>query len=71
MFRGRRLEVEDWGDGVIVSDADSPSTREQEGCVFGFFHPETRFQKSAFSGSMWTVGQNDMIHVRFRVDTKM
>ena len=23
--------------------ADSPSTRKREGCLFGFFHPETRF----------------------------
>ena len=46
--------------------ADSTSTWEQVGCVFGFFYPETRFQKSAFSGSVWTVGQNDVIHVRFR-----
>ena len=50
---------------------DSPSTRKREGCVFGFFHPETRFQKSAFSGavfsgSVWTVGQNNEIFVRFR-----
>ena len=51
--------------------ADSLSTQKQEGCVFWFFHPETRFQKSAFSGaafsgSVWTVGQNDAIHMRFR-----
>ena len=51
--------------------ADSPSTRKREGCVFGFLHPETHFQKSAFSGaafsgSVWTVSQNDAIHVRFR-----
>ena len=45
--------------------ADSPSTWKWEGCVFGFLHPETRFQKSAFSGSVWTVGQNDAIPVRF------
>ena len=25
---------------------------------WSFFHPETRFQKSAFTGSMWTIGQN-------------
>ena len=30
-----------------------------------FFDPETHFQKSAFSGSVCTVGQNDAIHVRF------
>ena len=40
-----------------------------KGGVFGFFHPETRFQKSAFSGaaftgSMWMIGQNDAKHVR-------
>ena len=37
---------------------------------FGFPQPETCFQKSAFScaafsGSVWMVGQNDAIHVRF------
>ena len=31
-----------------------------------FLNPETRFQKSVFSGSVRTVGQNDAIHVRFR-----
>ena len=51
---------------------DSLSTREQEGCVLGFFHPETRFQKSVFlvtvfSGSVWMVGPNDAIHVSFRM----
>ena len=44
---------------------------KREGCVFGFFHPETRFQKSAFSGavlsaSVWTVDQNDASRVCFR-----
>ena len=50
--------------------ADWLSTREREGCIFRFFHLETRFQKSAFSGaafsgSVWTVSQNDAKHVRF------
>lgn len=45
--------------------ADSPSARKREGCVLGFFHAETRFQKRAFSGSVWRVGQNDAQHVRF------
>ena len=44
--------------------ADSPSTWERKGSVLGFFNPETRFQKSAFTGSMWTIGQNDAKHVR-------
>ena len=44
--RGRRLEVEVWGDGI-------------KGSVFEFFHPETRFQKSVFTGSMLAIGQND------------
>ena len=51
--------------------ADSPSTWKWEGCLFGFLHPETRFQKSAFSGaafsgSVWRVGQNDAVCVCFR-----
>ena len=55
--------------------ADTSSTREREGCIFGSFHPDTHFQKSAFSvalfsGSMWPVGQNDAIHVRFRMKTQ-
>ena len=29
---------------------------------FGFLHPETCFQKSAFSGSVLTIGQNYAIH---------
>ena len=54
---------------------DSPSTREWEGCIFGFFHPETRFQKSvfsivAFSGAVWTVSQNDAIHVLLCMKTQ-
>ena len=65
-FRGQTLEVEGWGYGKY---ADSLSTREHKGSVLGFPPPpETRFQKSAFSGaaftgSMWTVGQNDAKHV--------
>ena len=43
--------------------ADSLSTREHEGGVFTFFHPETRFQKSVFTGSMRTIEQNDAKHV--------
>ena len=44
------------------------SARKREGCVFRFFHPVSRFQRSAFSGaaftgSMWTIGQNDAKHV--------
>ena len=62
-FRGRRQQVDGWGHGVIV--LESMRIRCREGCFFGFFHPETRFQKGAFSGSMWTVGQNNAIHVRF------
>ena len=30
---------------------DSPSTQKQEGCIVGFLHPETHFQKSEFSGT--------------------
>ena len=47
--------------------ADSLSTRERKGSIFGFF------QKSAFTGSMWTIGKNNAKHVcytdkRFLVD---
>ena len=38
---------------------------KREGCVFGFLRPETRFQKSAFSGSVWKISQTDAIHERF------
>ena len=48
--------------------ADLLSTRERKGSIFGFFHPETRFQKclftgAAFTGSMWTISQNNAKHV--------
>ena len=39
--------------------ADLLSAQEYKGGVFRFFHHETRFQKSVFTGSMWTIGQND------------
>ena len=47
---------------------DSLSTLKREGSIFEFFHPETRFQKSVFSGavftgSMWTIVQNDAKNV--------
>ena len=41
----------------IAKYADLLITQEREGSVFGFFHPETRFQKSAFTGSVWPIGQ--------------
>ena len=43
--------------------ADSPSTRENKGSVFKCFHPETRSQKSVFTGSMRTIGWNDATRV--------
>ena len=47
--------------------ADSLSKRERKGRVFKVFHPETRFQKSAFigtafTGSTWTTGKNGAKH---------
>ena len=62
------------GDDIIDTDPYSPSIRSQTRAVFGFFHPETRFQKSAFSGSafagfVWTVGPNDAKHVRLHKKT--
>ena len=54
--------------------ADSLSTQEHKGSIFGFFHPETRFQKSvfagtAFTGSMWTIGQKGAKHVCLHTET--
>ena len=37
--------------------------QKREGCVFGFFHPETQFQKSVFSGSMWTIDLQKTVSV--------
>ena len=42
---------------------DSLSTRERKCSVFEFFYPDTRFQKSAFTQSMWKIGQNVAKHV--------
>ena len=62
------------GDDIIDTDPYLPSIRSQTRAVFGFFHPETWFQKSAFSGSafagfVWTVGPNDAKHVRLHKKT--
>ena len=55
----------------MASSLESMPIRRPQGCIFRSHHPETRFQKSAFSGdafseSVWTVSQNDEIRVRFR-----
>ena len=44
--------------------AASPSKRSHKGSVFKSFHPGPRFKKrassgSAFTGFVWTIGQND------------
>ena len=61
--------VEGWGDGIIVLESMRIRHPHENGraAFFGFFHPDTCFQKTAFSGtafsgSMWIVGQNDAIH---------
>ena len=48
---------------------DSLSKREHKDGIFEFFHPEARFKKSTFIGtvvteSIWRIGQNDTKHVR-------
>ena len=64
-LRGRRLEVEGWGDGII--DTQSMQNRcpheNARAAFWSFFHPETRCQKSVFTGSMWMIDQNDAKHV--------
>ena len=53
--------------------ADSPSTWKQEGCVFGFLHPETVFKKVRFQdpcGQSAKTMQNVCVFTKecFRVD---
>ena len=59
-LRGRRLEVEGRGDGVI--DMQSMQIRRPHESARAAFSKETRFQKSAFAGSTWTIGQIDAKH---------
>ena len=59
-LRGRRLEVEGRGDGVI--DMQSMQIRRPHESARAAFSKETGFQKSAFAGSMWTIGQIDAKH---------
>ena len=72
-FRGRRQEVEGWGHGAIVLESMRIRCSHEKGrAVFlDFFTLRPIFKKcafsgAAFSGSVWTVGQNDAIRVRFR-----
>lgn len=51
--------------------ADLLSTWERKGSVFGFFHPETRFQKSAFPGSFWMISENDAKHLHKKKSVSM
>ena len=73
--RIQRSKARGWGVGRwhhrFGKYVDLLSTCKREGCVFRFFHSETHFQKSvfsgaAFSGSECKVGQNGAIHLRFR-----
>ena len=54
-LRGQRLEDEGWGDGIIAKYVDLLSTRVRKGSIFGFFHPETRFQKSVLTGTVFSL----------------
>ena len=58
-----------WGDAVIILESMQIRHPHENGRAV-FFHPETRFQKSVLSGSVWTVGQNDAIRVRFHKKTQ-
>ena len=64
----KRSKARGWGVGwwchQYTKYADSLSQWEHKGSVFNLFHAETKFQKSAFTGtafteSMWMIGQND------------
>ena len=57
-FRVQRLEVEGWGDGVIVWKLCGSIHMKTGGLCPRIFPPWDPFSKSAFSGSVWTVGQN-------------
>ena len=76
-LRGRRLEVERWGDGVINTQSMQICcpNKNARAAFSNFFHPETRFKKSvltgnAFTGSIWTIGQNKCVYTKklFHVD---
>ena len=56
-FRGQRQEVEGWGYGDIVLESMRIHCPHEKGRAV--------FSGTAFSGSVWTIGQNDAIHVRF------
>ena len=62
-----RLKAKGWGVGRrhyrYTKYADCPNENTRGGSL-EFFHPETRFQNSAFTGSMWTIGQNNTKHLR-------
>ena len=62
-------EVEGWGDGVIDTGSMQICCphKNATAAFSDFSHPETRFQKSAFTGtafigSMWMIGQNNAKH---------
>ena len=46
-----------WSFHLSWEPEDSLSTRKCKGIIFGFLHPETWFQKSAFSGAAFTGGR--------------
>ena len=70
-FRGRRQEVEGWGDASLLWKVCISTVHTKMGGLrFRIFPPWDPFSKkcisgAAFSGSVWTVGQNDAIHVPF------
>ena len=66
-FRGQRQEVEGWGDGVIVWESMQIRRPHENGraVLSDFSSLRPGFKKNAFSGSVWTVGQNEEIRLRF------
>ena len=48
-----------WWSHQYAKYVDSPSKRERKGAVFKLFHSETRYHKSAFTGSIWMIDQNN------------
>ena len=64
-FRGRRQEVEGWDNGVIVLESMRIGCPYKSGrpAFSDFSTLRPVFKKSAFSGSVWTVGQKETIQV--------
>ena len=63
---GLRIEVEGWGDGIIDTQRMwIRCPRENPRVPFqNVFTLRPGFKKSAFTGSIWMISQNDAKHVR-------